>query len=321
MGAKVFGYSLAPKNERDNFVLLGGEKQVSGIIADIRDIETLKKTFSGFKPEIVFHLAAQPLVLESYSEPYGTFDVNFRGTLNILEVFRNDPNSRTLVCITTDKVYQNNEWYWGYRETDTLGGNDPYSASKASCELLINSYTKSFFHDSAKSVASVRAGNVIGGGDWAEFRIVPDFFRSLENGEELILRNPTAVRPWQFVLEPLYGYLTLAKKMFTDGMQFQCAWNFGPERDKFVDVEGLIQTLIQVNKQGSYSIVENSSGKKEAGFLFLDSMKAYKLLHWESKLSFEESLKLTSDWYLGYSNRSVRDICTDQIKFYESLWK
>jgi CDP-glucose 4,6-dehydratase len=163
--------------------------------------------------------------------------------------------SRTLVCITTDKVYQNNEWYWGYRETDTLGGNDPYSASKASCELLINSYTRSFFSDSTKTVASVRAGNVIGGGDWADYRIVPDFFRSLENGEELILRNPGAVRPWQFVLEPLYGYLTLAKKLFTEGGQFQGGWNFGPERDKFVDVENLIKTLIQVNNQGSYSIV------------------------------------------------------------------
>lgn len=320
MGATVSGYALEPRTERDNYVLA----DVCGIcesnIADIRNFERLKTAVTNFKPDIIFHLAAQPLVLESYAIPYDTFDINFRGTLNILEVFRSSETVQSLIVITTDKVYENKEWYWGYREDDRLGGKDPYSASKASSELLVHSYFESFIKDSGKHLASVRAGNVIGGGDWSEFRIVPDFFRALGAESVLEIRNPGAVRPWQFVLEPLYGYLMLGTKMSSEDLNYSGAWNFGPDKDKFKDVKSLVEMLVKLNSGSNYSVVGNSGFNKEAKFLFLDSMKAYKLLNWESKLTFEESLYLTSEWYKYYSLCNVRELCVKQLDYYESRW-
>lgn len=320
MGATVSGYALDPRTDRDNFVLANVAGICENNIADIRDFEKIKTVVTNFKPDIIFHLAAQPLVLESYSNPFDTFDINFRGTLNILEVFRTSETVQSLIVITTDKVYENKEWYWGYREDDRLGGNDPYSASKASSELLVHSYFESFVKDSGKHLASVRAGNVIGGGDWSDFRIVPDFFRALESGNGLEIRNPGAIRPWQFVLEPLFGYLLLGTNMSSEDTSFNGAWNFGPDKDKFKDVKTLVEMLFKLNPGSSYSVVGNSGFNKEANFLFLDSMKAYKLLDWESKLTFEESLYLTSNWYRNYVSSDVREICMNQIAYYEQRW-
>lgn len=321
LGAKVAGYSLEPKTSKDNFALAGVADIAEHNIGDVREKEHLEKVLKNFNPDIIFHLAAQPLVLEGYTTPYETFDVNYRGTLNILELFRTTETIKSLICITTDKVYENKEWLWGYRETDRLGGNDPYSASKSSSELLINSYIKSFFLNSDKNVATVRAGNVIGGGDWSEYRIVPDFFRAIENSQPLEIRNPGSVRPWQFVLEPLYGYLLLGEKLDKGEKTYSSAWNFGPGKDKFVDVKTLIEDLQNLNPGSQFTISNTTNFPKEANFLFLDSIKAYKYLNWESKLSFKETLRMTSEWYNKYPTDDVYELCLNQIKYYEELWK
>lgn len=321
MGAKVTGIALEPKTNSDNFVQAKVSELVEHNMVDIRNFEKLKSLVNNVKPDIIFHFAAQPLVLEGYQNPYETFETNFLGTLNILEIFKNSENIESLIIITTDKVYLNQEWLWGYREIDTLGGEDPYSASKASVELLTSSYFQSFIKKTGRKLATVRAGNVIGGGDWSAHRIIPDFFRAKEAGVELEIRNPYSVRPWQFVLEPLFGYLLLGEKLSEDQQLFSTSWNFGPDKDKFVNVKSLIEHLLSINPGMSYKILENQNSHKETNFLFLDSMKAYKYLCWRSILTFQETLELTSDWYNNYRLTPARDICLAQIDLFETKWK
>ena len=243
LGANVIGYSLNPGAEEDNYVVCGLARKITHIDGDIRDQHSLKSVFDEYKPDIIFHLAAQSLVLESYNDPVETYSTNVMGTVNILEVIRHIDSVRAVVVVTTDKCYENRECDYGYRETDRLGGKDPYSASKAACEIVINSYLQSFFNlENTVSVASARAGNIIGGGDWAENRIIPDCIRSLRKDEPIIVRNPQSVRPWQYILEPLSGYLKLGACLYKDGKEYSGAWNFGPKDT--ITVKGLVEEVI-----------------------------------------------------------------------------
>ena len=322
LGAEVVGYALDPINKKDNFVLSGISDRIKDIRGDIRDQKKVFETFKTEKPEVVFHLAAQPLVIDSYNDPVYTYETNIMGTINVLEAIRKTNTVRAAIFITTDKVYHNKEWIWPYRETDSLGGFDPYSSSKAATELVINSYRNSFFHNSnfenhKKSIASVRAGNVIGGGDWAENRIIPDCIRSIEENKTIEIRNPSATRPWQHVLDPLGGYLLLGVKMMQEPTKYNEAWNFGPKSDNFINVQQLVEELIKIYKKGVWKDLSNPDSVHEAKLLALDINKSKSILNWSPLLDFVDSLKLTLDWYMNYNSKDIFDICTTHINFYE----
>jgi CDP-glucose 4,6-dehydratase len=321
-GADVVGYSLDPKTDKDNFVVAGLKNKMKDYRGDIRDKKNLKEVFDKEKPEIIFHLAAQPLVLDSFSDPQNTFEINIQGTVNILEEFRKSSSAEMLIVITTDKVYENKNWVWGYRENDRLGGADPYSASKSAVELIIASYNKSFFKNlKSKKVVSARAGNVIGGGDWSANRIIPDCIRALEDKNKIIIRNPGSVRPWQFVLEPLYGYLMLADKILQGDIELDNAWNFGPAYNDSVSVLELVKKILIHYGEGDYEISKESVNLKEAELLLLDTSKAQKILNWEPVLSIEEAITMTMEWYSNYTSGSVYELCLKQIKDYTGKWK
>lgn len=297
-GAKVAGYSLPPDSGMGDFVRCGLARRIRHETNDVRNAEALAAVFRKFKPEFAFHLAAQPLVLESFLDPALTFETNVMGTVNFLEALRRTPSVRSAVVVTTDKVYENNEAGRPFRETDPLGGHDPYSASKAASEIAVASFNRSFFN-SGKScaVATARAGNVIGGGDWAKDRIVPDCMRALLSGKKIILRNPDSIRPWQYVLEPVYGYLLLASELWKKGRAFSGAWNFGPSYKNTFTVGTLVDKVME--KWGS-----SDSGKKnrkpryqEARILKLDSTKAAKRLGWRPQLGFETTVRNTVEDY------------------------
>lgn len=322
LGANVAGYALEPKTKKDNFCLCNLDTRIDDYRKDIRDYSALKKVIDEVEPEIIFHLAAQPLVLESYKNPHYTVETNTLGTLHVLEAFRLTKTAKVLITITTDKVYENYEWIYGYREVDRLGGKDTYSASKAAAEIIIHSYQKSFFeNDNSKLIASVRAGNVIGGGDWSENRIVPDCIKALEKNEPIIIRNPYATRPWQHVLEPLAGYLLLGEKLLQGKNEFQSAWNFGPIYENNKNVETLVANIIKLYGEGVYKIEQNTNAPFESYFLSLDITKAIQKLNWSPILNFEETIKFTIDWYKNYQKEDAYDICFNQIAEYEKRWK
>jgi CDP-glucose 4,6-dehydratase len=321
LGASVAGYALDPKTEHDNFVLCNIKNSIREFRADIRDKEKLFNAVKEANPEIIFHLAAQPLVLESYQNPSDTFETNIQGTVNMLEAFRLAENAKLLIVITTDKVYENKEWEWGYRENDRLGGTDPYSASKSAVELVVRSYNESFYlKDAWKRVVTVRAGNVIGGGDWSENRIIPDCIKAIENNKPIILRNPGSVRPWQHVLEPLRGYLLLGEKILKNEIENDLAWNFGPDLKQKITVEKLVQEIICLYKSGSYEVKLNPQAKKETNFLSLDIAKAISKLKWKPVLDFHESAEFTVEWYKNYRQGNVKELCLNQIDKYTGLW-
>ena len=257
MGAKVLGYALEPNTDPSLFNVLNLQKDIDHVIGDIRDFEKLREVITEFKPEIVFHLAAQPLVRLSYREPRLTYETNVMGTVNLLEAIRQTKSVRAVVNVTSDKCYENKEWVWGYREIDPMGGYDPYSSSKGCSELITAAYRNSYFKNTEAAVASARAGNVIGGGDWAEDRLIPDIVRSLSQGKQIIIRNPKATRPWQHVLEPLSGYLLLGKLLYEKGQEFAEAWNFGPSDSSVMTVEEIVKKSIEIWGSGSY-IVDSS---------------------------------------------------------------
>jgi CDP-glucose 4,6-dehydratase len=322
LGAEVIGYSLDPKTEKDNFTVTGLQNKMKDYRGDIRDKNKLKEIIAKEKPEIIFHLAAQPLVLDSYSDPLNTFEININGTVNILEEFRNSAFINTLMVITTDKVYENKNSLWGYRENDRLGGSDPYSASKSAAELIIASYNKSFFSSHpSKKLVSVRAGNVIGGGDWSANRIIPDCIRALEQKEKIIIRNPAAVRPWQFVLEPLYGYLMLADKLIQGNEELDSTWNFGPSYNDCVPVLDLVKKTINLYGEGDYEISKETVKAKETELLLLDTSKAQKILKWKPVLAIDEAIGFTMDWYNAYKSGGVYELCLEQINGYSAKWK
>jgi len=304
LGAKVVGYALPPYTNKDNFVVAKLKEKIISITGDIRDFNILYKTFKKYKPEIIVHLAAQPLVRRSYKMPKETYDVNVGGTINVFEAFRNVNESRVLINITTDKCYENVESIKGYCEEDRLGGYDPYSSSKACSELVTSAYRNSFFKNftsqEQKIVSSVRSGNVIGGGDWQEDRLIPDCMLALLNNQEIIIRNPNAIRPWQYVLELIRGILMLAKKMWDGDTKFSGAWNFGPGKDDLFSVQQIVEKILQNLGKGNYSVQSKKEPNDfhETQILILDCLKANKYLDWGSILTINETIGFLCDWYM-----------------------
>lgn len=299
LGARVTGFGLPPKNREDNYIVSGLHSRIDHIDGDIRNYAVLSDAIEKSRPHFLFHLAAQALVLESFKDPYQTFTTNVTGTLNILEALRNNPGVKAAVMVTSDKCYENREWTHGYRESDPLGGRDPYSASKGAAEIVISSYTRSFFHErDTPAVASVRAGNVIGGGDWSENRIIPDCIRSLKQGKPIEVRNPRSVRPWQHVLEPLYGYLALGSALSgPDGKMFCGPWNFGPYPSSTVTVEEIVLEIIRQWGSGRYQVPGQGHENLESVMLALDITKVTHLLKWHPVLPLNKSVQFTIDEY------------------------
>lgn len=325
LGAEVVGVGLEPYSERDNYVLSGiGHKIKADIRADIRDLQKIKTIFTEYQPEIVFHLAAQPLVRLSYDIPVETYETNVMGTINVMEAIRATNSVKVGVMITTDKCYENNEQKSGYIETDPFGGYDPYSSSKGACEIAIQSWRRSFFNPldygitHTVSLASVRAGNVIGGGDWALDRIIPDCIRALESGKPIEIRSPKAIRPWEHVLEPLSGYLLLAQKMWYSPTDYCEGWNFGPEEDSISTVWDIATMLLNNYGCGELKDCSNSSAVHEAKLLMLNINKVKSRLGWKPRLSIQKCMALVVDWYKRYKTESVYKLCVEEInKFIE----
>lgn len=303
LGAKVIGYALPPYTQEDNFVVTKLEQKIDSIIGDIRDFDKINNIFKKYRPEIVFHLAAQPIVRKSFEIPKETYDINVGGTVNIFEAFRKNDFCEQLINITSDKCYENQEWIWGYRENDRLGGYDPYSSSKACSELVTAAYNHSFFDASSgnnqKMVASVRCGNVIGGGDWQEDRLIPDCMRSLRKNNSVEIRNPLSIRPWQYVLEPIRGFLSLSMKLYEDREQYTGSWNFGPDNKSVFCVKDIVNKIIQCLSIGKYVISDKTENCKlhEAKLLLLDCSKSYVYLGWKLSLNIDETIKFVCDWY------------------------
>ena len=301
LGAEVAGFSAYLPSDPCNFQVLALEKRILHVVGDIRHLNELKDVFDEFKPEIIFHLAAQPIVLKSYNDPKLTFATNVGGTVNILECIRTTESVKSAVIITSDKCYKNVEWPWGYRENDSLGGGDPYSASKACAEMVINSYCQSFFNkERGVNVASARAGNVIGGGDWAENRIIPDCVRAWSEGDKVIIRNPQSTRPWQHVLEPLCGYLWLAVLLASDFKISGEAFNFGPREDVIQPVSSLIGAFKKYWEEAQWEARDKTFNSKESRLLKLCCDKALSILNWRAILSFEETVEFSASWYRGF---------------------
>lgn len=306
LGANVKGYALAPQTANDLYNLIGGETICDSLIADLRDVDSLHKAVADFQPDFIFHLAAQPLVRLSYKIPAETFEVNAIGTAYLLDAVRQLNKPCSVVLITTDKVYQNKEWVYPYRENDRLGGYDPYSASKACAELVIDSYRNSFFnvaqHDThKKGVAVARAGNVIGGGDWSKDRLIPDIVKSLDQNASIAIRNPAAIRPWQHVLEPLTGYLLLGTLLNGQPKAFSQAYNFGPYADDALSVDHMVKLAIDCWGGGEYAVTGNKGEPHEAGLLKLDISKAVNELGWKPKFNANNAVDFTIKWYKEFS--------------------
>jgi len=311
LGAKVYGFALPPERDYDHYAALDLEKIILHQDGDIRKFSQIHTFMEKIQPEFVFHLAAQPLVRKSYNEPKLTFDTNVGGSVNILEAVRLTPSVKVLIAITSDKCYKNKEWCWGYRENDELGGKDPYSASKAAAELVYSAYQDSFFNARPQfGAASVRAGNVIGGGDWSTDRIVPDCIRALQNNKPIELRNPHATRPWQHVLEPLSGYLLLASRIYENPKKFQGSYNFGPENREMHTVNDVAKELISVWGAGEIKIIKKDSDPQEAGLLHLNCDKAHHHLGWYPKWNFKKTLEQTANWYKSVKEGELAESVT-----------
>ncbi len=309
MGADVMGYALDPNTCPSIFEILSLATRMNHMIGDIRDGDRLNSAIESFQPDLIFHLAAQPIVRLSYQQPKDTFETNIMGTVNLLDSIRTHPAIRAVVNITSDKCYENRNQLWGYREIDPLGGHDPYSSSKACSELVTTAYRCSYFQDTDTAVASARAGNVIGGGDWAPDRLIPDIVRSLSANEPIRLRNPQSTRPWQHVLEALSGYLLLGKALYEDGQTYAQAWNFGPKQDDAVPVETIVQRAIHMWGTGHYE-VEQKKQPFEAPQLRLDISKALAYLPWHPRWSIEQSLEKTLQWYRAFYSRGDMESLT-----------
>lgn len=325
MGADVCGYSLTPHTKPSLFQLANVDSFVQSVFGDIRDIAHLKSAMTKFNPEIVIHMAAQPLVRESYENPVDTYGINVMGTVNMLESVRSCQSVKVIINVTTDKVYKNQEWVWGYRETDLLGGYDPYSNSKACSEFVTASYIDSFFNterykEHGIAIATARAGNVIGGGDWAKDRIIPDIIQALENNEKMHIRNPYAVRPWQHVLEPLTGYLLLAEKLYEDGICWSGSWNFGPNIESTKDVKTLVETFEKYYNQKLLVELDIENKLHETSILKLDCTKAICVLNWKTTLNFEDTIRYTAEWYQNYQKQSAYVLCKKQIEQFQQSW-
>ena len=320
--ADIFGFALNPPTNPRLFVEAKVGSIISSYIGDIRDYSKLLACLQKVKPEIIIHMAAQPLVRESYSSPLLTYETNVMGTANLFEACKNIDSVKSVVNVTTDKCYENKEWHWGYRENERLGGYDPYSSSKACSELLTASFRNSFFnpkeyHKHGVAVATARAGNVIGGGDWATDRLIPDFIKAIKNKETLIIRSPNAVRPWQHVLEPLSGYLLLAKNLVENGVEYADAWNFGPEDYDAKNVQYIVERICKLWGNGASSKLDNNLQPHEANYLKLDCSKAKAELNWTPKWNIEIALNSIVEWNKAYINKcNMYDVTSQQIRSY-----
>jgi CDP-glucose 4,6-dehydratase len=322
LGADVYGYALEPPTNPSLFVEARIGELMTSFIGDIRDYDNLLKIMQQVQPEIVIHMAAQPLVRESYKFPIDTYATNVMGTIHLLEACRNTKSVKAIVNVTTDKCYENREWHWGYRENEPLGGYDPYSNSKGCSELVTSSYRNSYFNPSkyiehGVALASARAGNVIGGGDWAADRLIPDFIRAISKGEEFKIRSPYAIRPWQHVLEPLTGYLTLAAKLYTEGVTYAQAWNFGPDDRDAQNVEWITKTICEIWGENASFSIDTNPQPHEANYLKLDCSKAKAELRWVPKWNIITTLKSIVDWNKDYtSGNNMRKVTEKQIESY-----
>jgi len=322
LGASITGYSLAPETNPNLFELACVSDGINSIEGNILDVDSLRHAMRTQCPEIVFHLAAQPLVRYSYANPVETYEVNVIGTLNVLEAVRSIESVKAVIVVTSDKCYENQEWVWGYRESDPMGGFDPYSSSKGCTELAVSSYRRSFFNvsDYAKhgvGLATVRAGNVIGGGDWAEARLIPDLIRSFTKNETAMIRNPNAHRPWQYILDVLTGYLILAQKLYESGSHFSDAWNFGPNDENVKSVSWIADKMTQLwGEKAKYSVNQDTL-LHEANCLKLDSNKSRTILGWEPKSSIEDVLENTINWYQAFfQQKNMKQFTERQIATY-----
>ncbi len=316
-GAEVCGYSLAPNTEPSLFSLLNLKEGIEHHIADIRDDKILAQALRNFRPDVAFHLAAQPLVRESYVEPLATYATNVMGTAHFLEACRNIPSLRSVVVITTDKVYENHEWVWPYREADALGGYDPYSSSKACAEIVTSAYRNSFFHGSeAPLIASVRAGNVIGGGDWAMDRLIPDLIRAMTSGRGFEIRNPRSVRPWQHVLDPLFGYLQVGQALAEDRKDCARAFNLGPEESDCVNVEALLQMFSGAfRRKVDWKVVPPKTPLHEARLLKLDCSLAKDVIPWRPRIALRDAIRFTAEWYEAWMDqKNLASLMREQIQ-------
>jgi CDP-glucose 4,6-dehydratase len=316
-GAKIKGYSKEPNTKPSLYYLLDLNNKISSTINDINSYLTLEKEILEFEPDFIFHLAAQPLVRYSYSNSLETHNTNIIGTANVLEAARKLKNKCNIICITTDKVYKNQEWEFPYRETDELGGYDPYSSSKAAAELLISSYRQSFFTNSNVQIASVRAGNVIGGGDWSEDRLIPDIVRSISNNTNIEIRNPNSIRPWQHVLDPLFGYLKLAMLMSKFPGKYDQAWNFGPLNNDVKTVHEVLDIFYKANNIKIEYKLNTDNNVHEAGILKLDISKSTSKLNWAPILETKFAIELTANWYKNYlEGATASELVNNDIKYF-----
>ena len=319
MGAQVFGLALPPSTKPNLFDLLTLADSMDSCLGDIRDPSVVSRRLAEADPQIVFHLAAQPLVRAGYREPVDTFNTNVMGTAHVLNAMRDSKQLRAAVMVTTDKVYRNNEWAWPYRETDALGGHDPYSASKAASELVIDCYRQSFFNEAGVRIASARAGNVIGGGDWSEDRLIPDAVRAWQQGAALEIRRPDAVRPWQHVLDPLAGYLLLAQQLWSrNGLPG--SFNFGPASHEAYSVRTVIDLALQAYGSGQVNYADTITGPHEAGLLTLDVSQTNAVLGFESRFALQQALEKTMHWYrLQHQGADAKALCEDDIRAYAAI--
>jgi CDP-glucose 4,6-dehydratase len=321
LGAEVRGYALAPETSPSHFEMLGLSRSIDHVVGDVRDGDALKAALVSFRPEFVFHLAAQALVKKSYADPAATFGTNVMGSVSLLEAVRACPSVCSLVYVTSDKCYENLEWVWGYRESDRLGGYDPYSASKAAAEIVFSAYARSYFSAIDQlGAATARAGNVIGGGDWAADRIVPDCIRAVGEGRPIQIRNPAATRPWQHVLEPIAGYIMLGARLRNDPVRYAGAWNFGPPTDEVRTVHDVAAAIVGVLGRGSIEVVGAEGMPHEARLLQLNCDKAHQDLGWRPRWDVDATLSATGEWYRDWmggadvskiTRRQLRDFFTE----------
>ena len=316
MGATLRGVSLAPENNPCMFDIAQVEENIESHFVDIRDLPKLRAAVLDFEPDIIIHMAAQPLVRKSYVDPIETFQTNVMGTANVLEVARSCSNLKTIVNVTTDKCYENREWAWGYRENDPMGGFEPYSSSKGCAELLSSAYRNSFLAEAGIALATARAGNVIGGGDWSIDRLVPDILRSIENGDPIQIRNPSSIRPWQHVLEPLSGYLVLAERLTADnGQYFAQSWNFGPNDEDARSVEWIVNHVCDKWGEGATWTSQSGDHPHEANYLKLDISKARQELQWAPRWNLETAIEKTIDWHRAWiEQKNMHEISNQQIE-------
>ena len=316
LGAEVKGYALSPQTSPSLFEVAQVAERVESEIGDIRDLEQLIQSVQSFQPDVLIHMAAQPLVRASYSQPLETYDINVMGTVKVLEAAKNCSSIRSIVNVTTDKCYENKEWVWGYRENEPMGGHDPYSSSKGCSELVTSAYRRSFMQEKGVGLASARAGNVIGGGDWSDDRLVPDILRAFENEQPVLIRNPSSTRPWQHVLEPLSGYLVLAQKLFESPDLYSDGWNFGPDEDDAKPVSWILTKMVEQWPGATWEL-EGGDHLHEAGFLKLDISKAKARLAWVPTWDINMSLLKVVKWHQAWiGGEKMQAYCVQEIKEY-----